>query len=49
MPQRKYSLKLRSSSLNFLLISISTVVLAFTLIFSQIMVNRMERDEKDRV
>lgn len=49
MPQRKYSLKLRSSSLNFLLISISMVVLAFTLIFSQIMVNRMERDERDRV
>lgn len=49
MPQRKHSIKLRSSSLNFLLISISTVILAFTLIFSQIMVNRMERDERDRV
>lgn len=49
MPPKKHSIKLRSSSLNFLLISISTVILAFTLIFSQIMVNRMERDERDRV
>ncbi len=50
MPKRnKRVIKLRSSSLNFLLISTSTVILAFTLVFSQIMVNRMERDERDRV
>ena len=49
MPPRKHAFKLRSSSLNFMLISISTVILAFTLIFSQIMLNRMKRDERDRV
>lgn len=49
MKGRRPRLKIRSSRLNFFLISISTIILAFTLVFSQLLVRQMEREERSRI
>lgn len=49
MKRHKPNLKIRSSRLNFLLISISTIILAFTLVFSQLLVRQMAREERTRI
>lgn len=46
---RKPAVKLRSSRLNFLLISFATVMLAFVLVYAQVLVSRMARDERTRI
>lgn len=49
MRSRKPAIKLRSSRLNFLLISFATFILAFVLVYAQVLVSKMSRDERSRI
>ncbi|MDE6493392.1 MAG: HAMP domain-containing histidine kinase [Bacteroidales bacterium] len=49
MEKQKIKVKLRSGRLNFVLISISTVIVAVTLFFSRMMVEQIKREEKVRI